>query len=519
MAQTYTLDEAAAKLNLSVDEFKRRLREEWKHVRSFRDGSTLRFRANDIDDLLRTTGGSSSDDDSSAIVLNMDDEPTIADAPVVADSTPPTQIQSLAPDIINLDDDDDSSLKMDSDDIILLPDVSASGKIKSGSDSDVRLEKQDAPKPNTDSDDESILTDEFEVPMSLGGSGKLTGRSGKLTSAQINAGQSGVLKKGDSGTKLPQPPQDDSSEFELNLDSDSDDFELTIEPDSSAEISLGDDPGPSASPSGVNLNKPADSGISLEKDSDDEIDFELSLDAPGVGRSGAGLGSSKKLLVEDSDSEFELTIEEPSDLSLELSIEADGGDEGKDIFEATDFEIPSLEDDSASEVISLDDDTDLESSEFDLELDIDGDDDASASEVVAIDDDDLVQAKSKQGKGKAKSKKKPADDDDDDVIDLDDLELDDGPSASMALKGLKPAAIAGDDDDDEYEGEVITVAKPAEWGLFPTLMMLPTMIVLVLVGLMAYELIHYVWGYQQPNKPTTPIINAVADMMDMKPKQ
>ncbi|MCY2964486.1 MAG: GspE/PulE family protein, partial [Planctomycetota bacterium] len=42
-------------------------------------------------------------------------------------------------------------------------------------------------------------------------------------------------------------------------------------------------------------------------------------------------------------------------------------------FEATDFEIPALEDDSASEAISLDDaDTDLESSEFDLAIDEDG---------------------------------------------------------------------------------------------------------------------------------------------------
>src|SRR2546423_14920368 len=36
MAQTYTLEEAANKLDLSVEEFKRRLRTEWTQIRSFR---------------------------------------------------------------------------------------------------------------------------------------------------------------------------------------------------------------------------------------------------------------------------------------------------------------------------------------------------------------------------------------------------------------------------------------------------------------------------------------------------
>src|SRR5262245_12410260 len=62
MAQTYTLEEAADKLNLSIEEFKRRLRTEWTQIRSFRDGATLRFRANEIDELARTYGLGSSDE-------------------------------------------------------------------------------------------------------------------------------------------------------------------------------------------------------------------------------------------------------------------------------------------------------------------------------------------------------------------------------------------------------------------------------------------------------------------------
>ena len=59
MAQTYTLDEAATRLGIAQEELKRRLRDDWKSIRSFRDGATLRFRSSDIDDLARTLGQAS----------------------------------------------------------------------------------------------------------------------------------------------------------------------------------------------------------------------------------------------------------------------------------------------------------------------------------------------------------------------------------------------------------------------------------------------------------------------------
>ena len=60
MAQTFTLDEAAQRLALSPEEFKRRLKDDWKAIRSFRDGPTLRFRSADIDELARSLGEASS---------------------------------------------------------------------------------------------------------------------------------------------------------------------------------------------------------------------------------------------------------------------------------------------------------------------------------------------------------------------------------------------------------------------------------------------------------------------------
>jgi hypothetical protein len=128
MAQTYTLEEAADKLNLSVEEFKRRLRTEWTQIRSFRDGATLRFRANEIDELARTYGLGSSDElplgESSP--LDPSDEPILAPRPKKGDSGAP----------LNLDDSSEEAFA-------LAPDP---GPMCKQGDSDVRLEAADRKK-------------------------------------------------------------------------------------------------------------------------------------------------------------------------------------------------------------------------------------------------------------------------------------------------------------------------------------------------------------------------------------
>jgi hypothetical protein len=482
MAQTYTLEEAADKLNLSVEEFKRRLRTEWTQIRSFRDGSTLRFRANEIDELARSYGLGSSDE------LPLSDSSGHPDLPTQA---PPT-----TPDTFSI-----------------APGSSGRHKAPAKPDSDVRLEGSDAKRARPADDEESILTEEFETPAA-GGSGKLSGKSGKLSSTQLKSGDSGrhksdsakasgsgSLKKSGSSGKT-KKPDDSSSEFELSLDPDSDEFELSLAPDSSEEVALGEmPPEPSGASkktgsSGINLNRPTDSGVSLErkKKDDDEIDFELSLEAPGSGTSAKKLSSGK--LKADSDSEFELSLEEPSDGGLNAAAAAEGEKKG-DIFEATDFEIPALEDDSASEAVSLDEaDTDLESSDFDLALDEGG------------------------AKGRRKAKKRPVVDDE--AVDLSDPELEEGPSASTALRGVRP-----DEDEEDYEvseaaddeGRPVAVAAPTSWGPIPAIFMFPTVLFMFLGTLMAFELLHSTWGYQQSTRPTTPLVDFVADKFGMKSTQ
>jgi len=517
MAQTYTLEEAADKLNLSLEEFKRRIRTEWTQVRSFRDGTTLRFRSNEIDELARSIGLGSSEELPLADSSELDLPGDIG----LADDTPKTP----APKKKAARRDDDAPLKLDDSDemFMLAPEEPSSSKssrnLKSKSDSDVRLEKATKKPYRPSDDDESILTDEFDLP-SAGGSGKLSGKSGKLSAAKLKSGDSGKQKS------APKPTADDSSsEFELSLEPDSDEFELSVTPDSSEEVSLGDMPASrknKSGQSGINLNRPADSGVSLEKkrkktpvpvDDDDEIDFELSLDAPGSGMSSKKKHGSSKKMEADSDSEFELTLEEPSDLAL------DSGSSGKgkkgDIFEATDFEIPALEDDSASEAVALDEaDTDLESSDFDLAIDEDdaaAEDDESKSEVVALDDEEV---EARRAKGKKKKKKKPVDDDDEDGEGI--LLGDDDDSVGAALTG-----VSGDDDDEYEVGEAAeegptSYAPPPKWGALPAVLMAPTVFIMFIGGIMAYEMLHSVWGAQQATKPTTPLVSWFADQAGVK---
>src|SRR5262245_7759084 len=170
MAQTYTLDEAADKLNLSVEELKRRLRGEWSQVRAFRDGATLRFRANEIDELARSIGLGSAEDlpmaESSPLDLPAGAPDDSGDIPA---AQPVKKGDSGAP--LKLDDSDEA--------FVLTPDAAkppSSKKIKKEHDSDVKVDKAEKRAAGAD-DEESILTEELNVPAEGGGSGKLSGKS------------------------------------------------------------------------------------------------------------------------------------------------------------------------------------------------------------------------------------------------------------------------------------------------------------------------------------------------------
>jgi len=514
MAQTYyTLEEAAKRLGITPEEMKRRLREDWKTIRPFRDGSTLRFRESDIEDLARSMDADS-DPDLLVDEFNFTDDSSEASSTVPAKSpfdlgneSPTVAAQSLsAPPKKG---GNDSPLNFDSDDdmFVLAPD---STPPKKPVDSDVKLGKGKKSPPPTDAESE-------DVPFTL----QLEDDS------PISSPQTGPVK-------LPSDASlSDDSEFDLSLEGSSE-FQLEFTDDSdsdsdSEEVSLGDLPvsrsGNRGGESGINLGSPADSGISLEKkgpksnvkkggktgpipspsSADEDINFELSLDlnASSTGRHG-GPPSSRNLSGDES-SEFDLDLPDlapdsmmDDDPASSLELDQASGD----IFE-TDFDIPVV-DDSASESLALEEaDTDLEGSS-DLALDDDGEPlDESASEVVVV-DEEIANA--------SKSKRRRRIDDDDDDIDYDDLDSSD--SASKALAGVKHEE--GDDEDEDEP--VAGVYRPAKYGIFTITMLAITTPVIFLTGLMGYELLHSMWGYQTGNRPSAMVIKLVAGTFDLAPK-
>jgi hypothetical protein len=531
MAQFYTLEESAERLSITPEEFKRRLKLEWTSIRPFRDGSTLRFRAADIDELARSLGAAS--------------DPGLELAPPgasVAESGDSSEEMSFpnptpksgthyrgapkdeAPLDLSLEDEADSDFALPLSD-------SGVGSSKSGKktkgDSDVRLEKQ--PPPVVPDPEDALPTEEISLDLSGPGSG--IGKSGR-GSSKISAPRSGTNLGSASSNKIPgatssagggdKENTDSSSEFELSLDADSDSFELQMHTDSSDEVDLGsigippEDRG-SGGQSGINLGKPSDSGVSLEKKgpktgplrspppppADDDDDLSLTLDDDSSSNMPAMADSSDGGMdSEDASSEFELTLDDSSSSMDAFAEDAQPSAEGGDIFE-TDFELPVVEEESGSEVVEVDE-TDLDTTGFEVdasELDAPVDDE-SASEVVLVDDEtELVD-------------EVVLEDDDADV--LDDVELEDEPSASAALRGVPSRRRDDFDDDDDRMGPSRTVVlTPPKWGALPAIVLLPCFIILFLGSLMGYEAVRSMWGYHQPSQPSGMLIRGMADTFGM----
>jgi hypothetical protein len=322
------------------------------------------------------------------------------------------------------------------------------------------------------------------------------------------------------------PAAESSSPIELGS---SDDFKLEVPEDD--EITLADEGSKLKGPSsGISLEKPADSGISLEQSaSGDEIEFELTLDAestpkpakPSTPKPAAGA----PLAETDSDSEFELSLDvdskekSDSDSEFELTLDDSGGlaaldDEGtaaeeKDIFE-TDFEVPPLED-SGSEAVALEDaDTNLESSDFELAIgdeDVAEDDAESASQVVALDEEavddaaETVTAKSRAKKGR----KTRVAESEEDFAELDEEPLAEAEEDEEIFE--EPGEVA-----EEGGKKVIrqtVVLQQAPWGIFPVVVLLPCLIVMVLLGMMGFELVQTQQGYKPG--PLTRVIGGFVD--------
>jgi hypothetical protein len=567
MAQMITLEEAAEKLGLSPEEMKKRLKTdpEFKRLSQIRDGTTVRFKLSAIEELARELGLASEPE---LPLAAMEDEPPGSDdfkvpsqedrkkakgadepkstkggkgtkSPKAEDV--PLEFADSDQDVFSLADEPKPTPPPKSGKLTPAkpPAKEAPENMEGSSDSDVRLDPGKSSK-KSKGDEAAVPTEEIALDFSGPGSAVIKGGSSAKLSAPKTGGSSGKLapdgpKSGSPKNGGKNAPSPDSSEFELSLDADSDDFELQMNADGSSEdeVELGTLPKDSkgtSSKSGINLRDPADSGISLEKrgkdkdtrkedeskkkkDDDSDVDFELSLDSsqiPSSTRLGAPKGG-KLVLDSDSSSEFELTLDDSGGSSVEKAalgeVAEESADKG-DIFE-TDFEIPPMPDEaeSGSDAVPLESDTDLEKSDFELAMD-EGDvateEPASESEVVLLDDEAEAEAEVPAPKTRTAPKTRKQSEAE---VDLADEDL----SASKALKDVKK------DEEEEEEAPATIVERPTKpWGVVPVLFLAPTFVVVLIGALMGYEMLQTMWGYQQPRKPTAPLVRGVADMFGVQ---
>jgi hypothetical protein len=370
----------------------------------------------------------------------------------------------------------------------------------------------------------------------------------ELSEADMDVDKPASPKKRPSKIAKPEK-EDSSSDFELKPigNEDSSPLELSsgevaaLQADDSDEVSLGELTGQGAARSGINLQDPADSGISLEQGGSDEM--ELSLDSGATPKPGqiskedssnefelAPDNAESAVTEEESSSEFELALtgddgetgEEESSSEFELSLDADGSGEGeaeadsdsefeltldpesglessaetdaltadgeeKDIFE-TDFEVPALEEDESGSQ-AVDDDTDLETSDFDLDVaEGSSEEDAeSGSQVVSLgeEDDEIDEGAKTEARPRRTGRRKAALDDDEGDLDL---EID--PNAEP------------EDEEEEVAVGAASAAPPAPWGPLPAVLLIPSVLILFVVALLTFELAGTMWNYRQPGHTT-----------------
>ena len=349
MSQFYTLEEAASKLNMSIDELRELAKK--REVRSFQDRGVLRFKSEDIDARLSAPVVLNLDTDSEDYTLNLEDTP----------ATNP--IDDNAPLVLDTGDSDEFTLSLD--DSGTTPPV-FNEPVFSSSESDGLLGIQDTP---------DILGSDFSLSTELHSNGP-----------ESNSTSSSVILPQDSPFEISEPniDLDGNSDVQLSVNEldfipTVDDLHIDGEPSLQLDDSNAADPGLSSS-------------IEFQSDAGgDSSEFELSADESGSdilsldgSMSGEGLGTQ---VVEDSssDSEFELNLDEEAGTNSDVEAGSEGGLDSS-------FELEPSDSDSGSQVVEVEDGNDADpmgaTAEFnELEVVEDG----SSSQVVAIDDVEEVE--------------------------------------------------------------------------------------------------------------------------------
>jgi hypothetical protein len=207
-------------------------------------------------------------------------------------------------------------------------------------------------------------------------------------------------------------------------------------------------------------------------------EFELSLDIADD----AGKPAAKS--AEDSDSEFELTLDDSSEVHMEIdSPSKSDSEETQDIFES-DFEIPALSDEGAEEPATVD--TETESSDFDLALD-DSElaaDEESGSQVVALDEEEVEPV--------AEESEVTAPEEEGEFADLEE-------EAELEEDETRPARV-------EVRERLL---RPAPWGPVPAIVMFLCVPIMMLSGMVGYEMVQSSVAQRPPGLMTRTLNDGV----------
>ena len=432
MSQFYTLEEAASKLNMSIDELRELAKK--REVRSFQDRGVLRFKSEDIDARLSAPLIVDSGNDLEEYSLNLEDTPT----------TNPSD-QSL-PLVIDTGDNEEFTLNLD--DSGTSPSV-YNELVPNSAESDGLLGIVDSP---------DILGSDFSLSTELHNSGP-----------ESHSTSSSVILPKDSPFEISEPNIDLDGSSELQLSENELDFIPTVE-----DLHIDDQPGLQLDDSQVS-DPGFSSSIELQSDPvEDSSEFELSVDESGsdilsLDGSMAGEGGGTQIVDDSSsDSEFELNLDEDAGNNSNGS---DGGDGGLD----SSFELEPSDSDSGSQVVEVEDGNDADPMEATAEFnELEVVEDGSSSQVVAIDDVEEVQ----------------------EIIE-------------------EVTEVVTDEVEEE---RTLVYASDAPWGPLPTIVLIPGVLILFVVGLMSLELMRGMYGFNKGTGFTSIIIKPLAEMFTDFPK-
>jgi len=463
MANKYlSIEEAVELLGVPQEEITR-LREAGD-LRGFADRGTWKFRTEDIEEFARSRQADSSEDSGLGTDEQMpaDDEfDTLGTTSLLDDddevpADQPTLVQQATDDepLLSIDDSSDSDVRLVIDESLEVGDVSES-------DSDVRLVSDSEP-PLAESDSEIRLVSDPEPDDVMAGS--------------------------DSDVKLVAPEQGLDATV-LETPRGADDLELTeIAEDSGVSIEQAVD-------SGISLEAVAESGINLE----DAVDSNVSLEM--ADESGISLEPAAGSGVDIGD----VTIAD-SGISLDLGVESGISLDQDDKTDETQLEVPALVDDGTDfEMASAGDDeetgTDTSVLLFDDEDDAD---DYSATVVKKSDDADIFDEFGDIGG-----------DDDLDVIDDDDIFGEDDELEDLDVFDADDD-VFDDEDAEDYAVPVERIAAPVEqeWGVGTFLGLMTASGLMIVCGMVLFELVKSIWTAEDPNSFSGGLIDTVGKMFN-----